>query len=74
MHTCTFTVDGAIGGGRTFQAKVFANIVSFRIDVDKQLLELVDEDGVSSFIDISTMASITVSDSGGFVTAVTVAD
>ena len=74
MHTANFTVDGYAGAGVALQAVALENIREYAVDVDKQMLKLTDENGKVTNIAINAAVTITTTVSGGFVTAVTIAD
>lgn len=74
MHLATFTVDGFAGAGVALAAVVLEDIREFAVDVDKQMLKLTDEGGKVTNIAISDAATITVTVSGTYITAVTIAN
>lgn len=74
MHLATFTVDGFAGAGVALQAVVLEDIREFAVDVDKQMLKLTDEAGKVTNIAINSAVTITVTVSGTYITAVSVAD
>lgn len=74
MHTATFTVDGFTGAGNVLTGNVLTNNRKFSIDIDKQMLKLEDDAGKITDIAISDAATITVTVSGTFITAVTIAN
>lgn len=73
-NTATFTVDGFAGAGITLAAEVIADIRSFEVDIDKQMLKLVDSNGKVYNLSTSDQATWTVTVAANRITAVTVAN
>ena len=73
-HTAVFTVDGFAGAGVTLAASVLPDIRSFNIDIEQQMLKLTDSNGKVTNIAISDAATMTVTITGTYVSAVTIAN
>ena len=72
-NTATMTVDGSMGAGVAFQAKVFSNVVSFSVDVVTSMLTMVDTESKVLKVALGVALTMTVTIAAGNYT-VTIAD
>lgn len=71
VYTLQVTVTGTAGPGNTVTSAVFTNLASFKVDVVKHMLELVDNNGKVNNISIDAAATFTVTvTSGNYVVSI----